>query len=169
MPAPRYTPDEDALIRERLAAGVPQRQVAKELGRTAGSVASRAHKLGIRSDRTETIAATQAVIVDAKARRSALEVKLLEDAEHLRQQVRLPHEYIDHGGKDYIEVRWTQDEPSPTDKLKLMQAVGVAIDRSLKLALHDADGGHVEAVGMLDGIAAAIREAADRMPEQDAT
>ena len=35
-----------------------------------------------------------------------------------------------------------------------MQAVGVAIDRSLKLAVHDADGGHTEAVGMLDGIAA---------------
>jgi len=167
VPAPRYTPDEDALLRERLAAGVSQRAVAEELGRTPGSVASRAHKLGIRSDRTQTVAATAAVIVDAKARRAGLEVALLEDAEHLRRQIRAPHEYIDHGGKDYIEVRWTQEEPSPTDKLKLMQAVGVAIDRSLKLALHDADGGHTEAVGMLDGIAAAITAAADRMPAQD--
>ncbi|MEV8177205.1 hypothetical protein AB0O99_04055 [Cellulosimicrobium funkei] len=167
MPAPRYTPDEDALLRERLTAGVSQRAVAEELGRTPGSVASRAHKLGIRSDRTATVAATQAVIVDAKARRAGLEVALLEDAERLRAQLWQPHTYFDWGGKDHDFDEHTVEEPTPSDKLKLVQAAGAAIDRALKLALHDADGGHTEAVGMLDGIAAAIAAAADRMPEQD--
>lgn len=161
MPAPRqWTTDEDQLLRDLAAAGRSVRDMAAELGTTKSTVARRMQRLGIQVDRTATIAATEANTLDAKARRAQLEVALLGDAERLRTQLWQPHEYIDHGGKDYVQVRWTQDEPSPTDKLKLMQAAGVALDRSLKLAVHDADGGHTEAVSMLGDIAAAIHAAA---------
>lgn len=160
-----WTPDEDAVLRQLIPQGVSQSEIGRQLDRTRGSVANRAAKLGIKSDRTQTVAATQAKVIDAKARRAALELMLLEDAERLRSQIWEPHEYIDHGGKDYVRVSWTQNEPTPADKQRLMQAAVVAVDRSLKIATHDTDTGVAEAVGALDQIADALAEVAKTLPD----
>jgi hypothetical protein len=168
MPAARpWTADDDQHLRDLAANGQSVRDMAAELDRHRSSVARRMRHLGILVDRTATLAATTANVTDARGRRAALELALLEDAERLRSQLWRQHEYIDHGGKDFIQVRWTQPEPTPTDKLKLMQAAGAALDRSLKIAVHDADGGIVDALSMLDGIANAIGAAADTLPDQE--
>jgi hypothetical protein len=170
MPAPRpWTSDEDDVLRERLAAGVSQRAVGRELDRTPGSVASRAHKLGIRSDRAQTYAATAAVVIDSKSRRAKLEHELLEDAERLRGQLWSPTVVFNFGGKDNTYEERTLDEPPHADKLKIMQAVGIAVDRSLKISAHDADTGVAEAVGALDAVEQAIAAAAAAIgPMEDA-
>lgn len=160
-----WTTEDDQQLRDLHAAETSVRAMATALGRGRSSVDRRLKHLGLRSTRTNTVAATAANMADAKSRRAALEVNLLEDAERLRQQLWQPHKYIDHGGKDYLKVEWTQPEPSPTDKLKLMQAATAALDRSIKISVHDADTGHIEALGMLDGIAAAIEAAAAGMDE----
>lgn len=151
-----WTPDHDTQLASLHAQGLSVRQIADRMGMTKTRVADRARKAGLRWDRAQTAAATRAVVIDAKARRALLEHKLLDDAERLRAQMWEPHEYIDHGGKDYVEVRWTQAEPTPTDKLKLMSAATQAIDRSLKIAQHDSDGGAHEATSMLQRLADAI-------------
>lgn len=156
MAATTWTPHDDATLAALHAQDLSVREIAERMGKGKSTIQRRAHLAGLAFDRARTQAATHAVIIDAKARRAALELALLDDAERLRTQIWEPHEYIDHGGKDFTEVRWTQNEPSPTDKLKLMQAVGLAVDRSVKIAVHDADAGTSEAVGMLDAIAAAI-------------
>lgn len=169
MAANRWTPDEDATLRERLAAGCTQRTVAAELGRSPGSVAARAAKLGIRGDRTQTEAATRAVVIDARARRAKLEVGLLEDAERLRSELFAPTVVFNFGGKDNTYEERTLDEPPHADKLKLVQAVGAAIDRALKISTHDADTGVTEAVGALDQVEQAIAAAAAQLgPMEDA-
>lgn len=165
MAAGPYTPEEDETLRRLIPLGVPQSEIGKQIGRTRGSVANRAAKLGLRSDRTDTARATEAKVIDAKARRAALEVKLLEDAEKLRGQIWAPTLVYNFGGKDNTYNEREVTEPPHADKLKLMQAAGIAIDRSLKIAEHDSDTGVVEAVGALDQIADALAEVTKTLPD----
>lgn len=163
-----WTLDDDQHVRDLAAAGRSVREIGVELGRTKSSVARRMRKLNIVVDRTQTIAATQATMIDAKARRATLEIALLDDAERLRKQLWQPHLYFDWGGKDHDYDEREMPQPTPTDKLKLMQAAGAALDRSLKIAVYDADTGHTEAVSMLGDIAAAINAAADQVEAEQA-
>ena len=165
MAAGPYTPAEDDVLRQLIPKGVSQSEIGRQLGRTRGSVANRAAKLGLRSDRTDTVRATEAKVLDAKARRAALEVALLEDAERLRQQMWARTTVYNFGGKDNTYEERELDEPPHADKLKLMQAVGVAVDRSIKISDHDADTGIVEAVGALDQIADALAQTAATLPD----
>lgn len=126
-------------IRDLHARGMSMSGITRELGRGKGTIVRFCHDEGLTFDRTAMKAATAARKADAAQLRAELELQLLEDAQALRAQVWQPHEYINHGGKEFVEVRWTQDQPSPVDKLKLMQAAGIALDRSVKLASLDKD------------------------------
>ena len=133
-------------IIELHAAGKSRNDIAAEIGRAPSVVSRTAAQLGLSFDRSATKAATAAKVADAKSRRAALLLNLLSDAERLREQIWSPHEYVDHGGKDFDEARWTQHEPTAADKLKLMQAAGIAVDKSLRLEQHDADAQGLAAV-----------------------
>lgn len=166
MPAPvPWTDDEDDQLRDLAETGTSISKMAKAISRHPSSVKRRLDTLGIHGDRTQTAAATQAKVIDARARRAALELQLLEDAEKLREQVWKPHTYFDWGGKDHDFDTHEVPEPTPTDKLKLMQAAGIGIDRSLKISVHDADTGVTEAVGALDQIADALALASKDLPD----
>lgn len=145
-----FTEQDQQRLRRLHAAGMTRNDIAREMDRSGGVISKYAAQLGLSFDRSAVQAATEARKADAKAKRAELELLLLDDARRLRAQVWEPHTYIDHGGKDYVRVEWTQDEPTPTDKLKLMQATGNAIDRSLRLSTHDSDQG-VEAARSLLG------------------
>lgn len=144
------TDTEREQVRTLHAAGFGRNDIAREIGRSAGTVTTIAKQLGLSFDRAATADATAAKVADAKARRAALQLDLLGDAEKLRAQLWQPHEYVDHGGKDFDEARWTQPEPTAADKLKLMQAAKLALDGSLRLDQHDGDGSN-ETVGSLLG------------------
>lgn len=160
-----WTDTEDQQLRDLAAAGTSIRKMADAVGRHQSSVKRRLDRLGIHGDRTQTAAATQAKVIDAKARRAALEVALLEDAEKLRTQLWAPTKVYNFGGKDNTYNERDVDEPPNADKLKLMQAVGIAVDRSIKISDHDADTGITEAVGALDQIADALAEVAKTLPD----
>ncbi len=55
-------------------------------------------------------------------------------------------EYVDHGGKDFKEVRWTMPTPNYQDRLRVLQTVSLAVDRALKLAVYDSDDRDLPAV-----------------------
>lgn len=163
-----WTDEHDTAIRDGYAAGTPIRQIATNLGISVGSVSQRARKIGATSTaRTIVAAAAEANRLDAAARRAALAVDLLGDVERLRTQLWLPHTYFDWGGKDHDFAEHTTPEPTPTDKLKLAQASSTLIGSIERLTKLDADAGVHEAVGMLDGIAAAIKAAADQVGDQE--
>ena len=157
----RWTTDQEHQLRELHGQGITLTAIAKQLGRDKGSVSRKAKALGLTWDRSHTAAATQAKVLDAKARRAQLKLDLLDDATRLREQLWKPAHYIDHGGKDFDRVEWTQDEPTYADKLKLVQAVSAAIGSYDRLEKLDGDGGVADAVGMLDKIADAIKTAAE--------
>lgn len=150
------TDDELDRIRDLHAAGSTRNDIARTLERSPASISKYAAELGLSFDRSAVQAATEARKADAKAKRAELEVLLLEDARRLRGQIWQPHTYIDHGGKDYLRVEWTQDQPTPADKLKLMQATGAAVDRSLRLAEHDSDQGVEAAKSLLTDLGRAL-------------
>ncbi|WP_333811109.1 helix-turn-helix domain-containing protein [Timonella senegalensis] len=129
------------------------RAIAERMGFGRTTVSKHAQRIGLSFDRRQTKAATAAVQADAKAKRAALELALLDDAQKLRAQIWEPHTYIDHGGKDFIQVTWTQNEPTSSDKLKLMQAATAALDKSIKIAQLDSDNGAAGAISMLEGLA----------------
>jgi hypothetical protein len=130
--------DVQARILDMCRAGRTRNDIARELGISAASVSGSCTAPASRSTERQVKAATAARTVDMRARRAEVAELLLEDAVRLRAQMWEPHEYIDHGGKDFDEARWTQDEPSPADKLKLMQAAVAALGRHMNLEQHDA-------------------------------
>jgi transposase-like protein len=167
------TEDDKRRVRDLHAAGESRNAIAEAIGRSGASVSKIAKELGLSFDRSKVKAATEAKVADARARRAALQLNLLADAERLRTQLWQPHRYIDHGGKEFVRVEWTQDEPSPTDKLKLMQAATTAANTSMRLDDHDTVGDDVdEAKSMIGALAAGLQAAYDHMeaegPAEDA-
>jgi hypothetical protein len=157
MTAPRpWTDDDDATLVDLYDRGLSLSAIANEMQRSKDTISKKAAKLDLSWDRTRTAAATQAKVADAKGRRADLQLALLGDAEKLRTQLWTESDYAQAvGGQDARVLRWSMTEPTPTDKLKLMQAAGAAIDRSLKLAEYDSD--RAEGVrSLLGGIADAF-------------
>lgn len=166
MPRGRENPV-TATERDRVAdlhsRGFGRNAIQRETGLGAATVTKICKDLGLTFDRAATKVAVAARKTEAAALRSELELQLLDDAQRLRAQIWQPHEYIAHGGKDFIKATWTQDEPSPVDKLKLMQAAGNAIDRAIRLGDLDKDD-EVEAarsmlVQLFEAMGLAVEEA----------
>ncbi len=156
-----WSAEDQEALRRMIADGVPQSEIGRRLGRTRGAVANQAAKLGVRSDRTDTVRATEAKILDARALRAQLKLDLLMDAQKLRARMWEPATVYNIGGKDNTYTEHEVEEPPYRDKLSIMQAASTAIDRSLKIEQHDADTGIAEATSLLDMFAAAIEAAAD--------
>jgi len=152
MPDQRAVTDQDRdQVRALHAQGLSRNAIAKQLGRSGRTVSRIAVELGLSFERgPQVAAATEARKVDAKARRAALAVALLDDAERLRAQLWQPHLYWEWGGRDHTYDEKLADEPTPTDKLKLMQATGTAIDRAVRLDEYDAGTGLGQVVSLLD-------------------
>lgn len=147
------TPDEIARIGALHAAGKTRNDIAKDLGRSGATITAHCRKVGLSFNRAATAAATQAKKADAAALRAQLELDYLADAQKLRQQLWQPHEYFDWGGKDHDFDTHTVDEPSPVDKLKLMQASTGASAAALRIDAARADGGDEAAKSLILGIA----------------
>jgi len=155
-----WTQVEDDALRELIPQGVSQTEIGRRLERSRGAVANRAAKLGIFSDRTDTVKATEAKVIDAKARRATLEVRMLEraakildrlDADTFRTVLK-----AEMGAEEIREV----DTPLPRDERDLMNAAQIALTSALKVAAHDADTGAAEASSAAGDILAAIKAAA---------
>lgn len=163
------TDTERQQVAELHAAGCSRNDIAAQLGRSGATISKIAAELDLSFDRTSVKAATAAKVADAKSRRAQLMHDYLDDAQRLRQQIWEPHEYIDHGGKDFTEARWTQNEPSPVDKLKLMQASTTALNGSIRLDLHDGDGSIEQVGSLLSSLFDSIRDRVgeDQAPDDD--
>src|ERR1700754_2319171 len=120
------------------AEGESRNAIAKELRRSGRTISRIAADLGLEFDRERTRVATEARKDDARSRRAALSLALIIDADRLRQQLWQRAHYVAHGGKEFERADWTMDEPTFADKAKIMQSVGIAVDRSVRLDQYDA-------------------------------
>lgn len=158
-----WTPEEDATLRRLHATGKSLHAIAQEMSRSKGTISRKAADLGLTWDRAQVAKATEAHRVDARARRQAITTKLYDKAEQLLEQIDQPHIVFSIGGKDNVYTEHTLDRPPTGDIRNLMLSVTAALQRALDLEKYDGDGGVVEAVGMLDQIANAIKAAAETL------
>jgi hypothetical protein len=151
--------DEDRAAVKRLhAEGKARNVIAREIGRSGSTVSKIADALGLTFDRAETTAvATAARSADLASRRVHLAERLHDDAEKLRQQLWQPCITGAFGGKDNVWSQKQLTQPLFADQRQILSAVGIAVDRSLKLVPQRDEQGASDAVSMLDQLAAGIR------------
>lgn len=132
-------------VRDLHAQHLARNEIARRMHRSGKTISRIATELGLTFDRgAEVQAATEARKADAKARRAALSLALLEDAERLRVQMWQPAKAFNFGGKDNTYAETTLEQPTFADKRNITQAVGVLVERSVRLDEYDAgDSGQV--------------------------
>lgn len=168
---PRGVMHEDRFdeFRELHARGYGRNAISREMGITPSVVTRTAEHLGLDFDRSKIQAATQARLADLAERRALLAEDLISDAEKMRGQMWQNHLYWDWGGKDHVFDTYEASEPTAADKRALMGAVGMAVDRSLKLAPPEVSGGGTEdAKSMLGKLFTGIAELVNQDDEQPA-
>lgn len=163
----RPVTDEDREAVRRLAAeGKGRNQIARELQRSPRTISVIAAELDppVTFDRTATAVATQARVIDAKARRAALMERYYEQAhKHLDRLDRDEHDITEVSiGK---VVRYRADDLPTQDVRNLIQASTVAANQALKLEALDTNNGVDDAKSMLGQLAAGLTAAYSAMNE----
>lgn len=165
------TDDERARVSTLHAQGLSRNDIARELDRSGRTISRIANELGLRFDREATRAATAAKKADAAERRTALALALLGDAEQLRETLWAPTTVYAFGGRDNVFASEVLDQPDAATRLKILQATGVAVDRSLRLTEFDRDTSAEDAKSMLaalaTGLGTAYRQLKDRQHSHD--
>lgn len=126
-------------VAELHAQGLSRNAIARQLGRSQSTVSKLARELGLTFDRARTAEATQAKVVDAKARRAQLANDLLADAERMRQQLWTPTTIYNFGGKENTYNERNVEQPPFRDQRDIVHSVGLLVDRHVRLTEVDAD------------------------------
>lgn len=157
----RPVTDQDRDAVRRLAAdGKGRNEIARELKRSPRTISQIAEKLDppVTFDRTMTAVATQARIIDAKARRAALINRAYARAEKIFDRL----EADETSGYKFsattvngIETKTLDHVPGPEER-SLATAAGQYLAQAAKLEAMDAGNGHEEDRGILAGIAQAL-------------
>ena len=139
MPRSKYTDQQRTEALDLYAREGPT-AVEDQLDIPKSTVRGWARKQGVQCVRNErTRAATEARMVDLEKRRADLAASLLDDAEKLRRQLWEPCVIHNFGGKDNTYNSHEVPEPTFRDKQYILTSVAIAVDKSLKLDLHDQD------------------------------
>lgn len=163
MPEP-LTDDERERIVALARAGHPRNHVAREVGRSPGVVSKVCKAAGVSFDREAVKSATEARQADNQAKRAQLQSDLLDDAIRLREQLWEPCVVYNFGGRDNTYEQHTLDQPDAAGKATLLRAVGIAVDKSVRLAEVDRAGaGAAEGRGILGRLSDALGAAYDQL------
>ncbi|PBC80125.1 hypothetical protein BX265_4961 [Streptomyces sp. TLI_235] len=146
-------------IRTLHAQGLGRNDIMRATGMSARKVSGVAAELGLSFNRGPQLAeATETRRQDLAARRLALAEALQSDAENLRTQLWTPTIVYSFGGKDNTYEEHLLDEAPAADKKALLSAVGIAVDRSLKLEPIRDDAGAEAARSMVGQLMAGLAE-----------
>lgn len=160
MPMAPFTDDERAEVARLHAAGLGRNAISRQTGIHQRRVSLIAEALGLTFVRSPHVrAATEAKVVDAKARRAALALRLLEDAERLREALWQPCTAYNFGGKDNTFEQVMLNEPSFRDKREIAHAVGLLIDRSVRLDEYDRTSGADNERSVLGDLMTGLKQA----------
>lgn len=157
----RPVTDEDREGVRRLAAqGLGRNAIARELKRSPRTISVIAAQLDppVLFDRTMTAVATEARIMDGKARRAAIVERLYARTERLLDQLEGAEEGVfkfTTGTGQGIETETLDHVPGQEEKA-LAGAITQYTNQAVKLEALDAGSGHDEDRGILAGIAKAL-------------
>jgi hypothetical protein len=158
-PRREITQDDYAELRRLHAQGNGRNEIGRRLDRSGSTISLMATELGLTFARAEaTAVATETRRQDLAARRMLLAEQLTDDAERLREQLWEPATVYSFGGSQNTYEEHLLDEPPPADKRALMGALGMAVDRSLKLEPIRDDSGAEAAKSMVGQLLAGLAE-----------
>jgi hypothetical protein len=140
------------------AEGKGRNDISKELELSHQMVSTIAKELGLKFDGSQVLMATETRRREAADRRAELTLALLDDVEKLRDRLFSPLTYVQYGGKEFERREETPDQPMPQDQASLARAVGMLLDRAVKLDEYDKVGATLDdAYNFLDGVEIVIR------------
>jgi hypothetical protein len=167
MPKPLSAGKRNAII-EDIRAGMKSRnQIARDHGVSVGSVTNIAKAAGVPGafDRSQTENATRAREVDCKALRAQLKVDLLNDAQRFRKRSWEPYQVV-VGTPEGAEIV-TLDLPPLPDARAAYTAIGIAVDKSIRLEQHDVGDSTEGAKSLLGSLSDALGVAARNLDGDD--
>ncbi|GGJ81998.1 hypothetical protein GCM10011583_11880 [Streptomyces camponoticapitis] len=164
------TDEERKEIRRLHGEGKSRNAIAKYLRRSGRTISKIVAEMGLSFDRaTMTAVATEARSMDLAARRLRLAEDLQVDAERMRRQLWEPAVVFNFGGKDNTFEKRTLPEAPAEMKKTIMGAVGIAIDRSLKLAPPKDETGTEEGIALITNLMSGLTAIHRARQEQEAT
>lgn len=148
-----------------IQAGKKRNDIAREHGVSGSTVTKIAQANGLDFDRTQTEVASKAKQADNRARRAAIAAELLGDVERLRKRAWSPYQTAMSGpqGVEYVQL----DLPPLPDVAKAYTAIGICLDKTIRIEQHDADSGTEQARSMLAGLSDALGAAARALDGTD--
>lgn len=164
-----WTDDESRRLRELHGDGRSLHSIAEEMGRSKRTISVWAGKLGLSWDRSGTAKAAQAKHVDNKARRAALEERLLTEADKVLDQMWQRAIVFNIGGSENTYTEHEMDKPTFGGQKAIIQTAATALNAANKL--HELNTGH-DAEGVINTLAevhAAITAIAEEYPDEPPT
>lgn len=158
------TDDERAEVRRLHAEGNSRNAIARTLGRSPRTVSLIAEDLGLSFDRTATAVATQARVIDSKARRAILVQRYLDQAEKILDRLDRTEHQITEVSLGKV-VRYKAADLPSADVRNLIQASSAASTQAAKLEALDTSNGVDDAKSMLGQLAAGLTAAYNAMNE----
>lgn len=141
-----WTDEDSARLIAFHSAGASLHSIAADMGRSKQTISKWAKSLGLEWDRTSTAKAAEAVHVDNKARRVALEERLLVEASNVLDQLWGPSIVFSFGGPENMYSEHILDRPQFGDQKAIMQTASTALTSANKLHDMNSDGRDLPAV-----------------------
>ncbi|MFE1644124.1 helix-turn-helix domain-containing protein [Microbacterium sp. P01] len=134
-----------ARVRKLAREGMSRNVIARETGLASSTVSRICKAAGIPFDRAQTMAATEARVIDLRAERARLAERAVLKAHELLDRMDAEHEVI-HWDKDGVLHRATISHPTSGDVKNYWISLGIATDKHLALIRHDSDDKDLPAV-----------------------
>jgi hypothetical protein len=149
MPKPLSARKRGAVLKDIRAArenGTSAGQIARDHGIARSTVTKLAADNNITDafERSQTEKATRAAEADCKALRAQLKVDLLHDAQRFRKRAWEKYQVV-VGTPEGAEIV-TLDLPPLPDARAAYTALGISVDKSIRLEQHDSEDGGLSAV-----------------------
>lgn len=164
---PRVTDEERAEIRRLHAEGHGRNEIARRVGRGKRTVSRVAEDLGLSFDRTATAIATEAKVIDARARRARIMEQLYDVIEADLTYLKKPDGYVLVEVSAGKAVPFGAERLPAQDRRALITGISTAITAASRLEALEGDPGVAGATSLLLNLSDAFRQAAG--PVEDDT
>ncbi len=148
-----WTAADDTILRALHEAGRSLHSIAAEMQRSKHTISTKAKALGLTWDRSSTAAATNAVVVDNKARRVAIVARMYTRMEKLQDRLEAPEFRTVLKGTYGIDERVTLDFVPTADERNIADTLSRYVASATKLEQVDAADKPSAVRDLLTGIA----------------
>lgn len=154
MAGERLTDQQRQAILDLHAASRGRNEIARQLKIGAATVTAVVQAAGLNFERSaETVAATEAKRLDARARRAIIAEQLLLDVQRLQGLMWTPAKIFNFGGKENTYAERDVSEPPIRDKRDLMHSISMGLTAAIRLDEYDSGTGLPAALSLLERIA----------------